>query len=386
MFDLTRHTRLLKLLSLLDRATAFLLRRNAGRQDADRRLAEFYARAWKEAADALGASIEPLGQGVFEIRLDGRRTRVQQNSTALDDLATHCIVRTKPVISRLLAGKGLPVPRQVVCGVGDMGQAVQLLESASRPCVVKPASGSGGRGVTTGIVTRWQLARAVWAACAGGGEAVVEEQIEGRNFRLLYLDGRLLDAVVRNPPTVTGDGKASVSCLIQRANAARLEGEAGGSHGLLTVDLDMRRTLARQGFSLRSVPTRGAEVVLKTVINQNRGTDNLPAMGLLCPSVVADGARAASVAGVRFAGVDVVTQDPGQPLKEVGGVILEVNSPPGYFWHYHQRGRAFPVAVYALQALLGCPRPKGDDSPFAGGDGKDHRIHALAGDPGICVS
>src|SRR6516162_6322030 len=73
MFDLTRHTRLLKLLSLLDRATAFLLRRNAGRQDADRRLAEFYARAWKEAADALGASSEPLGQGVFEIRLDGRR-------------------------------------------------------------------------------------------------------------------------------------------------------------------------------------------------------------------------------------------------------------------------------------------------------------------------
>ena len=35
-----------------------------------------------------------------------------------------------------------------------------------------------------------------------------------------------------------------------------------------------------------------------------------------------------------------------------GGVVLEVNSPPGYFWHYKKRDGPFPVAVHVLNALL----------------------------------
>jgi cyanophycin synthetase len=358
MLDLTRHPRLLKLLSLCDRAAAFVRRQNAGRSAADRRLTEFYARVWREAAQDLGASIEALGLGTFEIRLGDQRTRVLHNSTAVDDLATHCVVRTKPVVYRLLEENGLPVPRHRAFTLADLGAAADFLDGAGRDCVVKPAAGTGGgQAVTTGVRTRWQLARAAWAACAPGGSAVIEEQAEGRNYRLLYLDGRLLDAVVRHPPAVTGDGTSTVYRLVQQANADRLRGQAEVSHSLLTVDLDMRRTLARQGLSLRSVPPRGAEVVLKTVINENRGADNVTATDLLCKAVVADGARAAAVAGVRLAGVDVVTPDPGVPLKEAGGIILEVNSPPGYFWHYRKRDGAFPVAVHVLRCLFGVGRP-----------------------------
>src|SRR5438105_3352687 len=100
MFDLTRHPRLLKLLSLADRLKAFVRGRNAGRREADRRLAEFYERVWREAAEHVGASIEPLGHGAFEVRLGELRTRVQENTTAIDDLVTHCLVRTKPVVYR----------------------------------------------------------------------------------------------------------------------------------------------------------------------------------------------------------------------------------------------------------------------------------------------
>ena len=53
--------------------------------------------------------------------------------------------------------------------------------------------------------------------------------------------------------------------------------------------------------------------------------------------------------------MDILTPRADQPLKEARGVILEVNSPPGYFWHYHKRDGAFPVAVAVLQALLGDP-------------------------------
>ena len=124
------------------------------------------------------------------------------------------------------------------------------------------------------------------------------------------------------------------------------------SHGLITVDMDMQHTLAKQILTMRSVPEAARIVYLKTVINQNSGADNETATERLCPSIIADGASAAAVTGVRLAGVDVITIDPGRPLSQTGGVVLEVNSPPGYFWHYHKKDGAFPVAVHVLRHLL----------------------------------
>jgi glutathione synthase/RimK-type ligase-like ATP-grasp enzyme len=55
---------------------------------------------------------------------------------------------------------------------------------------------------------------------------------------------------------------------------------------------------------------------------------------------------------VRLAGVDVITPDPTLPLSEAGGVVLEVNAPPNFYYHYHKRGGAYPVARHVLEHLL----------------------------------
>lgn len=359
MLDPTRAPRLLKFLSLVDRAGAFARRRNAGRQQADHHLAAFYETVWKDAAAALGADIEALGHGVFEIRRGDGRTRVLQNSTAIDDLATHCVVRTKPAVYRLLRQHGLPTPPYAEFSIDDMRPAVNFLEQINDECVIKPAEDSGGgAGVTTGIRTRWQLARAAWAAAAQGNQLLIEEQLEGENYRLLYLDGKLLDAVARRPPTVVGDGRRSVRQLVEEANQARLRDGSAVSHALLSIDFDMQRTLARHRLTLQSVPAAGSVVILKTAINENRGADNITVTPSVCDAIVRDGARAAAITGVRLAGVDIITRDLGQPLAETGGVVLEVNSPPGYYWHYHKRDGAFPVAIHVLEALLGSRQPK----------------------------
>jgi D-alanine-D-alanine ligase-like ATP-grasp enzyme len=353
MLDLTRHPRLLKLLSWLDRIKGFLKGRHGRGRTAEKNLSAFYARVWREAAARLGASIEDLGHDVFEIRLGEAHTRVLQNFTGMDDLGTHCVVRAKPVIYRLLARANLPTPRFATFGVQDMKPGVAFLESTGTDCVVKPASGTGGGlGVTTGVRSRWQLARAVFAAGRYGGDIIIEEQVLGENYRLLYLDDKLVDAVIRRAPSVVGDGTSSLAQLVEVANVERLRQGQFVSHDLLTVDMDMKHTLAKQGLSLGSVPAHGKIVHLKTVINQNSGADNETATPLLCASIIADGAQAATLAGVRLAGVDVITTDPRLPLRESGGVFLEVNSPPGYFWHYHKRDGAFPLAVHVLECLL----------------------------------
>ncbi|HWG44002.1 MAG TPA: hypothetical protein VN688_14585 [Gemmataceae bacterium] len=353
MFDLTRHPHLLRALSYADRAKNFVLRKNAGKTAAQQHLAQFYRRVWHGAAAQVGATLEDLGGDVFEIRLGSQWTRVCNNCTTIDDLATHLIVRTKPVMYRLLAKHGLPVPDHIEFTIKEMQPAAAFLERAPRECVIKPACGTGGGlAVTTGVRTRWQLARAAWTASVHGDYPIIEEQVEGRNYRLLFLDGELIDAVKREPPTVIADGKSTVQQLVERLNQERLDHEGTLSHSLLTIDFDLQSTLRRQGLSFRSVPAEGKLVQLKTVINENSALDNVTAMNELCPALIEEAKQAVRISGLRLAGVDVITTNPGVSLHESGGVFLEVNSPPGYFWHYHKRDGAFPVAVHVLEAIF----------------------------------
>jgi D-alanine-D-alanine ligase-like ATP-grasp enzyme len=220
---------------------------------------------------------------------------------------------------------------------------------------VKPARDSGaGHGVTTGITDRNSLARAAALAASYGEALLIEQQIAGANYRLLYLDGTLLDAVLRKPPTVIGDGRATMRTLVDRANELRLAQGASNAQFLLTTDLDMRRTLEAQKLSFRSVPALGAVVVLKTVINENGGIDNETVTESICESIIADGARATVAVGSRLAGVDVITPDPTIPLADSGGVICELNTTPGLYYHYHKADGSTAVAVPILERLLNC--------------------------------
>lgn len=347
-------------------ARAFLRYRNPRRKASGRNETEFYERTWREAAEQLGATWTRLAPEISEIALNGSRTRVFHNVTEIDSPVTLAILHDKPLTHRLLAAEGLPVPRHAVFSLKDMSPAVSFLRSVGRDCVVKPAGGTGGgRGVTTGIQTLGHLARAAAAASVYADELLIEEQIAGDNYRLLYLDGQLVDSFLRRLPHVVGDGTSSIARLVDRLNDERLRHGAGVSQVLLSVDLDLRRTLAKQGLSLRSVPAKGQAVTLKTVVNENAAAENTTATPRLCPAVIEAGARAARALGARFAGIDLVTPDPSVPLNQSGGVILEVNGTPNLYYHYKKADGPCPVCDHLLRCLLpGAPPGRdGDGTP-----------------------
>lgn len=355
-------------------ARGYLRHRNPRRRRAGGIRRAFYEQTWREGAAGAGASWRPLGSGICEITLGEARTRVLDNMTALDDPVTLAVLHNKPLTHRILRAEGLSVPRHAVFSLKDVSPALAFLgqqtaggqpadcgpaDGAPGDCVVKPANGTGGgAGVATGIRTPWQLARAAAAAAVYSDELMIEEQVEGDSYRLLYLDGELIDAYRRGRPTVLGDGKSTVARLVHQANEQRLREGAAASQGQITFDLDMRRTLAGQGWSLRSVPPAGTRVTVKTADNENRGDDNTAAAHLFCRSIVEDGRRAVRALGARFAGIDLLTPDPTVPLAESGGVILEVNGTPNLYFHYHRRGAAaVPAAARVLEKLL---RPAGE--------------------------
>lgn len=313
-----------------------------------------YNEIWRRAADELDATVDDLGSGFLAIRRGSAVTRVWLHWVELEDIVTHRLSLDKPRVHELLAARGLPTPQHLEFDYRDLERAIDFIQRWGS-CVVKPASGtSGGDGVTSGISNREELWRARLRAARGDTRLLIEGQVPGSAYRLLVLDGELLDAVRRRPPAVRGDGRSTVAALIAAENRRRLIGGGWGGFRLLTVDLEAILTLRRQGLELASVPAEGREVIVKVVESQNAPAENETVREPVSKELVAEIAAAAAAVGLRLAGIDLVAEDLSRSLSDSGGAIIEVNGTPGFQYHYLVANpeAATPIAVPILRTLL----------------------------------
>ena len=314
-----------------------------------------YEDIWTRAAEACGAEVVEVAPGLFELHRNGTRTRVYHQFVPLDDPVTLHVALDKSVVHRLMADEGVPHADYLEWSADEPGPAAAFLANAAGPCVVKPAAGTGGgHGVTPGVEGLEDLLRARWHAGMGVDRLLIERQITGSVYRLLLLDGELLDVVRSVPANVAGDGHSTVEQLIARENERRVA--AGGAAGLSLVglNLDTMLTLRRAGLTLSSILPSGRRLDLRVATNANASRDNETWKGEVSESVLEDAKAAVRAVGLRLAGVDVVAANINRPLRETGGVVSEVNGGPGLHHHYlvADRAQATPVAVPVLDRLL----------------------------------
>lgn len=312
-----------------------------------------YVAIWREAARELGAGVVDHAHGFLEIVGEHGSTWVWQQYTTLDDVLAFRRSLDKEVVHALLGGAGIPVPAHAPFRASNLGPALAFLASRGGSCVVKPADGTGGgMGVTAGVRSPRDLLLATAMASRYGERLLIEEEAVGTMYRLLFLEGKLLDVVRRWPAQVVGDGRSTVRELIAAENRRRLASRGGGGFALLRVDLDCLLTLKASGRSMDSVPLPAENVRVKISCSDNRREDNETVRAPLDSRLVAQAAQATERLGLRLAGVDIVSLDPHRPLEENGGVIIEVNCTPGLAYHYQVRERPTPVAVPVLRRLL----------------------------------
>lgn len=318
------------------------------------RVAE-YREMWRAVAEALGGEFHALGDDLWEIASGAARTRVHLHQTEFDNPAVLGLAGKKAVVHRLLANAGLPVPRHAVFGLYDLEAAFRFREQFPRGCVVKPANGYGGQGVTTHLQSASEVRRAAILASLYDRELLIEEQIPGESYRLLVLEGKMIHAVRRRGPRLTGDGATPVRRLIELENARR----RGAGERELDLDRDCLFTLRAQRLALDSIVADGREFAVKSVNDgarkyaEVRTVYNEIVTGLVCDSIRAGAELAAKVVGSDFLGVDVITTDPTIALEQSGGVINEVNTTPALHHHYEARESRYPaVALDVARALL----------------------------------
>ena len=314
---------------------------------------QFYLSVWQASAQTAGADFTDIGHGFFEIAYKQKVIRILNNYTPLDDIISMRIAANKKLTASLLEQSGLKVPRNAAFRLNNIDKAYEFLKTSRKPCVIKPLKGTAaGKGICTGIINRKDLTKAAIQATLLSKDLLIEEQISGNNYRLFFLEGAFLDAVLRTPPKIVGDGKSTIKQLIKRENQLRLRHGWTRAQSLINIDYDLTSCLKKQDFSLSSVLPTKKEISIKSVVNDNSSFDNHRVTHLLCPSIIDDCRRAAQLIGAKVAGVDIITPDPALPLLEGRGAILEVNTTPGFYYHYQNIDGPFNLASHILNRLL----------------------------------
>jgi cyanophycin synthetase len=320
----------------------------------EHRVAE-YRNMWRAVAAAEGATFTELARGLWQLELRGHRARILNHELEFDNPVTLGLAGRKTVVHRLLGDAGLAVPEHAVFSLGGLDEACRFVEAHPQGCVIKPAGGYGGKGVTTHVQHASEVRRAALLASLYDSDLLIETQIPGESYRLLVLEGKVVHAVCRRGPRLLADGVSTLRQLLEAENARR---QRAGLPAI-DVDRDCVFTMKYQGLTLDSTPAEGRVVLAKSVNDAGRKyvevrtvyTDTVT--DLVCESICRDAETAARLVGSEFLGVDVITPDPSRPLHESGGVINEVNTTPALHHHYDVQREPYPeAAVLAFRALM----------------------------------
>ncbi|MBI0584760.1 MAG: hypothetical protein ISF22_11135 [Methanomassiliicoccus sp.] len=286
----------------------------------------------RECALDKGMKVEEFVNGTYECT-NGKKTRFfgmpPDSGTAI------WLCSNKFATYELLKKNGFDrVPYYRKYTLGTINEAREDFKTRDKVAVVKPCSQTfGGTGVTANIRTVRKLNKAIFRSLVYGSEYLVEDHIEGDNFRVLCYGDRMLNVVQRLPANVTGDGANTIKQLIDKENVKRVEDRSPFRLYSIKVDKDVEQTLRDKGMSLNHVPADGERVFLRTVCNHEAGDETTDITSIVHPDVISYCEGIMRTINTTLSGIDIITTDITKPLAESGGVINEVNTSPGLMFH-----------------------------------------------------
>jgi cyanophycin synthetase len=305
-----------------------------------------------EEARRRGIPVRRLGTGsMVQLGLGRSLRRIRATATDATSIIASDIAQDKDLTKRVLQNIGLAVPAGAVAR--NLERAVEIAREIGYPVMLKPLEGNQGRGISPRLSSEAELVGA-WGQAERFGSLVVERYVEGRDHRVLVVNGKVVAVAERVPAHVVGDGAASIRELVEEVNR---DPRRGTGHGkvltALPLDQHTEQVLARQGLTLDAVPAMGQRVLLRATANLSTGGTSIDRTEEIHPDNVTACEMAAGVVGLDIAGLDVLTPDISVPFEENGAVIIEINAAPGIRMHEHpSEGRPRHVAAAILDMLF----------------------------------
>ena len=295
-------------------------------------------------------SIRLTNGNLVQLGYGAQQHRVWTAETDQTSAIAEGISKDKDLTKSLLQACGVPVPEGRI--VDSPKDAWEAAEDIGLPVVVKPSDGNHGRGVSTELMTREEVAAAYQLADAEGSEVIVERFIPGNEHRLLVIGGQVAAAAKGETVSIIGDGQSSIGQLIDaQINSDPRRGEAE-EFPLDLICIDKNPSVVfeieRQGYVVESILPKNTAIII-----QRNGNMAMDVTDSVHPEVAAAATLAARVVGLDIAGIDLVAKDISQPLDGQRGAIVEVNAGPGLLMHLKPaEGQARPVGKAIVDSLF----------------------------------
>ncbi len=244
------------------------------------------------------------------------------------------ICLNKQLTRKTLEKKNVPVPKGLLLSSLDPNKIKKDISDLRFPLVVKPLDGAGGKGVITGIDSYEELLENI--EYVNGklhyNQIIVEEYIEGEDYRVFVIGDKVIGAFRRLPPHVIGDGKKNIKKLLKEKNDIRIK--IPGTYNMrVLINEEIKRELKKQSLTLKSVPKKEQFVRLKTKNNVSSGGDPIDATDELSEELKDNLVKAVqAIPGLTQGGIDIIYDK-----KTERYAILEINTKPSI------RNHLFPI-------------------------------------------
>jgi D-alanine-D-alanine ligase-like ATP-grasp enzyme len=270
------------------------------------------------SAERDGASVRWFG-GYTAIATKGSRQVLLRGHMCTDTATSGLLVKDKVLSKEIFLNAGVSTPRGGLVQTAD--EAIDMQRRLGCAVVVKPRFGGQGKGVTVNVETPSEITEAFLQANYRRRGVLVEEYIEGVEFRIVASPEGSFGAIRRLLPHVEGDGISTIHELIRAKNRVRRL-NPNNCRLMIPVDNTTKRHLERLDLKLETVLPAGARVTVRNVGGISSGGDASECLDLLDPATKELASQAiAAVPTMDWGGADILVSN------ETGlGYVLELNT------------------------------------------------------------
>ncbi|HDR4408762.1 bifunctional glutamate--cysteine ligase GshA/glutathione synthetase GshB [Bacillus paranthracis] len=278
------------------------------------------------------------------------------NMTSKDNYVSTLIMENKTVTKKILQQHGFRVPK---------GEEFQTIEQALRsydlfstkPFVVKPKTTNYGLGISIFKegANYEDYEKAITLAFKEDSSVLIEEFINGTEYRFFVLNDLVYAVLLRVPANVEGDGKHTIEELVMQKNRDLLRGRDHRTP-LESIQLGELENLMlkAQGYRTDSIPENDEIIYLRENSNISTGGDSIDVTDQIPDDYKKIAVDAVSALGVKICGIDLIIENTEVPAANKNAYgIIEANFNPSMYMHiYPYKGESRRLTMHIIHYLF----------------------------------
>jgi cyanophycin synthetase len=229
---------------------------------------------------------------------------------------------SKEHTNNFLKKNNFPVPKSYVSNKNINNYHNNL----TFPLIVKPSDGSLGIDVISGIMTNKQLQYVLNMLHKKYDKLIVEEQMSGTMYRILYVNKKLISIIGRDSPYIIGNNRDTINELVKNYNNNLPK-------NMYPIKINELYILS-QGYKKDHILEKNKKIFINNVLNYSGGaiTYNYPInkMNKENHKMFEDIMKKFDS---NCLGIDFISKDLSKPYYENNAMIIEFNSNPSRKLH-----------------------------------------------------